>query len=102
MDSRLRLSGKPERCLPDLAARFPLKERNDFHAAPEQRLVNVRCYSNSGQTGGVRFVPIPRTLAEMTFDKTERPPRGGLSEIGSGAIKPISHRTRTDQCRPQG
>ena len=43
-----------------------------------------------------------RTLAEMTFDKTERPPRGGLSEIRSGTIKPISHRTRTDQCRPQG
>ena len=32
----------------------------------------------------------------------ERPPRGGLSEIRSGAIKAVSPGTQIGRCRPRG
>ena len=49
----------------------------------------------------VRFVPIA-DIRENDMRETERPPRSGLSEIQSGAIKSVSPGTQTGRCKLQG
>ena len=49
----------------------------------------------------IRFVPIA-DIRENDMRETERLPRSGLSEIQSGAIKPVSPGTQTGRCKPQG
>jgi hypothetical protein len=49
----------------------------------------------------IRFLPIA-DIRENNMRETERPPRSGLSEIQSGAIKPVSPGTQTGRCKPQG
>ena len=44
--------------------------------------------------------PAPKVV-HRGFCKTERPPRGGLSEFRSGAIKSVSPGRLTGRCKPR-
>ena len=81
-------------------ARVFERSKRGFNASYYRRACRILfMLSMSAFLSHVCFVPIA-DIRELIC-ATERPPRGGLSETRSGAIKPVSPGRQTSRCRPR-